>query len=78
MIPLSLRSKDLGLGILLWLWWFEAWAVVELVHLDFLVEVVVLVEGYWFSIGGDGAWLMMVDSRFAVGGGIAGFRCSWV
>ena len=40
------------MGFLLWLW-FEAWAMVELlvvgilcIHLDFLVEVMVLVEGY--------------------------------
>ena len=45
--PLGLCSKDLGLGFLLWLWWFEAWVVVELVCLDFLVEVVVLVEDCW-------------------------------
>ena len=32
----------------MWLWWFEAWAMVELVCLDFLEEVVVLVEGCWW------------------------------
>ena len=40
----------MGLGFLLWLWWFKAWAVVELVHLDFLVEVVVVLR----SAGGGG------------------------
>ena len=82
------------------------------IHLDFLVEVVVLVEGCWwvwifdsfgffgggggcgcvegywwwrlwlwiskFVVGGGGAWLMVVDSGFAIGGGGDGFRCSWV
>ena len=84
--------------------------MVELVRLDFLVEVVVLVEGCWwvwifdsfgffgggcgyvegcwwwrlwlwvsrFVVGGGGAWLMVVDSGFDVGGSGAGFGCSWV
>ena len=77
------------------------------IHLDFLVEVMVLVEGYWwvwifysfgffsggcgcvkgcwwqrlwlpvsgFAIGGGGAWLMVVDSGFAVGGRF--WVCCW-
>ena len=40
----------MGLGFLLWLWWFKAWVVVELVHLDFWVEVVVLLR----AVGGGG------------------------
>ena len=83
---LGLRSKDLGLSFLLWLWWFEAWAMVELVRLDFLVEVVVVLRAVWwlwlwisrFVVGGGGAWLMVVDSGFDVGGSGAGFGCSWV
>ena len=75
---LGLQSKDLSLGFLLWLW-FEAWAVVELVvvgflciRLDFLVEVVVLVEGYW--------WVWIFDSFGIFGGGCGcGFLgfCRW-
>ena len=45
----------------MWLWWFEAWAVVELVRLDFLAEVVVLVEGCW--------WVWIFDSFGFFGGG---------
>ena len=58
---MGLQSKDMGLGFLLWLWWFKAWAVVELVHLDFLVEVVVLVKGCW--------WVWIFDSFRFFGGG---------
>ena len=67
--PLGLRSKDLGLGFLLWLWWFEAWAVVELVCLDFLVEVVVLVEGCW--------WVWIFDSFGFFGGGCGCVEGCW-
>ena len=31
-----------------------------------------------FAVGGGGAWLMVVDSGFVIGGGRVGFRCSWV
>ena len=91
-LKLRLQSKDLGLGFLLWLWWFKAWAVVELVCLDFLVEVVVFVEGCWwvwifdsfgFFGGGcgcvEGCWwwrLWLWIFGFAVGDGGAGFQCS--
>ena len=48
-----------------------------LIHSDFLVEVVVVLRAVWwwrlwisrFVVGGGGAWLMVVDSGFAVGGG---------
>ena len=63
--PLGLRSKDLGLGFLLWLWWsLFAWifwwwlwfwlrTVCRfgfLIHSDFLVEVVVVLR----AVGGGG------------------------
>ena len=59
----------MGLGFLLWLWWFKAWAVVELVHLDFLVEVVVLVEGY--------SWVWIFDSFGLFGGGCGCVKVCW-
>ena len=54
-----IRASDLGflsLGLGFWLWlWFEAWAMVEhvfvgflCIHLAFLVEAMVLVEGLDF------------------------------
>ena len=60
--------------------------MVELVHLDFLVEVVVILRAVWwlwlwisrFVVGGGGACLMVVDSGFDVGGNGVGFGCSWV
>ena len=67
--PLGLRSKDLGLGFLLWLWWFEAWVAVELICLDFLVEVVVLVEDYW--------WVWIFDSFGFFGGGCGCVEGYW-
>ena len=60
--------------------------MVELVRLDFLVEVVVVLRAVWWlwlwisglAVGGGGAWLMVVDEGFSIGGGGARFRCSWV
>ena len=68
-LSLGIRSKDLGLGFLLWLWWFEAWAVVELVCLDFLVEVVVLVEGCWW------VWIFHLFGFFGGGCGFVSGLC---
>ena len=53
--------------------------MVELVRLDFLVEVVVMMRaivGGGCGCGFMGLPLMVVDFGFVVGGGGAGFRCS--
>ena len=63
----------MGLGFLLWLWWFEAWAVVEhvvvgflCICLDFFGGDSGLVKGCW--------WVWIFDSfRFFCGGCGCGF-----
>ena len=67
-----------------WIFWWRLWFWLKavgrfgfLIHSDFLVEVVVVLRAVWwwrlwisrFVVGGGGAWLMVVDSGFAVGGG---------
>ena len=40
----------------------------------------VVVVDFWIAIGGGrgGAWLMVVDEGFVIGGGGAGFQCCLV
>ena len=59
-----------------------------LIHLDFFGGGCGCVKGCWwwrlwlwifgFVVGGVGAWLIVVDEGFVIGGGGARFQCSWV
>ena len=72
----------------LWFWLRVVGGFGFLIHSDFFGGGCGYVEGYlwwrlwlWisgFALGGGGAWLMVVDFEFVVGGGGVGFRCSWV